>query len=284
MINGFIKIDKETDFTSKDVDKLIKKELDLPKDGHLGTLDPFATGLLIVAINEATKVLPLIKDEEKEYIATLKLGETTDSLDITGKVTATKEVPLLTRESINDVFKSFLGETLQVPPEYCARHINGIRAYKLVRKGDEVNLPPSTVNISKLDLLLFDNKNKEITFLAKVSKGTYIRSLGRDIAVKLGTLGYLKELRRISIGKYDLINSVKVKNVTYDSIIPIEQFVPDTPVIELKGKDFFTAKNGGPLTISNASPYIFLKGEGKLLAIYQKKGKQFISYKGFQHD
>jgi len=284
MINGFLTIDKEREFTSRDVDSLIKRELDVKKDGHLGTLDPFATGLLIVAINEATKVLSLVNDDTKEYEAVLKLGEETDTLDCTGKVIKESSIPNLSPEEIQNVLISFKGKSNQNPPIFSAKHIDGRRAYSLARGGDEVNLPPLPIEIFDISLMEYNSTAQEVSFRVSVSKGTYIRALGRDIASRLNTVGYLTSLRRTRIGNIDLSKAVKVREVKSQDVISISDFLPDIPSLEVKDKTLFAVLNGNPVHLNETAPFVFLKSSNVLLSVYQRKDNEYISYRGFKHE
>lgn len=286
MLSGYIKIDKEEKFTSSDVDNIVKKRLNTKKVGHNGTLDPFATGLLIIGVNDATKSFTLLEEDEKEYVASLKLGATTSTLDKDSEIIEEKEVPDLTSETIKEKLDTFLGEQEQVPPIYSARHVNGVHAYTLARLGVDFSLPATKINIKEIELLNFDKENNIITFKAVVSKGTYIRVLGADIAKRLNTIGYLLSLRRTRIGSITLENSVKVKEVTENDLIPVFEFYKHIPHLICDEELAFRIKNGQTIKGLNYTStfLIMIDQSNNTLAIYKKDNHVYRCYKGFRHD
>ncbi len=285
MISGFIKIDKEQDYTSADVDAIVKKRLNVKKAGHLGTLDPFATGLLLVGINEATKLTTIMHDGDKEYIATLKLGQITSSLDTETEIIETREVPSLSKKQIDEVMHSFLGKQSQIPPLYSARHYKGIKAYHLAREGSKIELPSMDIEIHELECLSYDEKKQELIFRTVVSKGTYIRVLGKDIACRLGTIGYLTSLRRTRIGDIDLTGAIKVKEVTYDHLFSLTAFNPEIKKYECDEDLSFRIKNGQTIKgLPEEDEFLFMMEKEKLLAIYKKDGHVYRCYKGIRND
>lgn len=284
MISGFIKVDKEVDFTSSDVDRVIKKRLDVKTAGHLGTLDPFATGLLIVAINDACKLTSLFPDGEKEYIATLQLGEETPSLDTETEVNQKEEVRNCSIDEINEVLHSFLGKQKQTPPLYSAKHYKGKKAYYLAREGSKITLPEIDIDIKEISLVSYDDTNKILIFKTTVSKGTYIRVLGKDIAHRLNTIGYLTALRRTKIGDITLEGSVKAKDATIDNLFDITAFHSEIKKIQCDDTLAFRVKNGQTLKLDEIDEYLFMMKENKLLALYKKDGHVYHCYKGMKHE
>lgn len=208
-MDGLILIDKKEGVTSYDAVMLAKRIFHTRKVGHCGTLDPFASGLLIIGINQATKVMTFLEHDYKEYLATIKLGTSTDTYDITGKVINESVINKVNEEQILEVLESFKGEIKQIPPIYSSIHIDGKKAYEYARNNQEVTLPEREVTILDLKLLSFDEES--ISIYVKCSRGTYIRTLGVDIAKKLNNDGCLSSLRRISIGgiKVENANSYK---------------------------------------------------------------------------
>ncbi len=196
---------KPTGWTSFDVVKKVRGIIREKKVGHGGTLDPFAEGVLIVGTGKDTKTLNDISNQSKSYIATLTLGFSTDTLDLTGKTLEKSTVPELTEHRISDVLSSFLGEQKQIPPMYSAKKIKGVRLYKLARKDITVEREPSIITIHSLELV--KTAVPELTFKVECSKGTYVRVLGDDIAKKLGTLGHLSYLQRSGVGDYTVKDS-----------------------------------------------------------------------------
>lgn len=208
-MNGILNIDKPAGITSFDVVRKIRYLTGVKKVGHSGTLDPFATGVLLVFIGrEATKNISKFADMEKEYYAKIKLGEKTDTADLTGKVIKEVLIPELSISQIESVFQNFIGKIQQIPPMYSAVKKNGIRLYKLARKGEIIEREPRIVEIKELKLQKYEEPFLE--FSALVSKGTYIRTLAEDIAEKLGTVGHLVELRRIRIGDFHIKDALKL--------------------------------------------------------------------------
>ena len=215
-MDGFIFIDKKADAMSSKVDGDVKHLFNTARVGHVGTLDPFATGLLILGVNKATKGITFFDDFDKEYIATIKLGIETDSMDIDGKEISRKEVPNLSKDKIEEVLNSFLGKSKQLPPMTSAIKINGTALYKLAHKGKEIDRPLRDIEIYEIELL--DYKNDEITFRALVSKGTYMRVLGSDIAKKLGTVGHLSSLRRTKVGPFSVTEVNRIEDISDKSL------------------------------------------------------------------
>ena len=215
-MDGFIFLDKSEGYTSTSCGNRLKGILHTKKIGHVGTLDPFATGLLIIGVNKGTKAITFFDDFAKEYIATIKLGVATDSMDLTGKEIERKSVPSLSLDKFDTVLKSFLGKSKQLVPMTSAVHVDGQKLYKLAHQGKEVDRPLRDIEIFDIEVL--DLKGDELTFKAVVSKGTYIRVLGSDIANKLGTVGHLSQLRRTKVGPFDVKDAIKMEDVSDKSL------------------------------------------------------------------
>lgn len=205
-----ILIDKDAEWTSFDVVAKLRRILRIKKIGHAGTLDPLATGLLIVCIGRpATKLINEYQNSSKTYHTTIKLGASTASLDAETPETVFAEIPKeITTDVIQQIMQEFIGEIDQIPPMYSALKKNGIPLYRQARKGIKEEILPRTISIHKLDLIDFDGTY--LSFSVQCSKGTYIRSLARDIAEKLGTVGYITELRRISSGEYLVSDAIRI--------------------------------------------------------------------------
>ncbi len=281
-LSGFVLIDKDSGMSSSFVDGRVKRKLSVRKAGHLGTLDPFATGLLVVAVGEATKALTLLPDDIKSYEAVLKLGEEKDTMDLTGNTVSEAEVPDIDEEKIIEVLLSFLGDSKQTPPSFSAVHLNGVRAYYLARNGEEFSLPQRNVHIEEIDLISYDRETKEITFTCTVSKGTYVRVLASDIAKKLGTVGYLSSLRRTRVSDMYVKDAKKLDLLTPEDIIPIEKLT-GIEVVQVSGRYVTRARNGNTLDIDSDSEFILVKQGNIELAIYRKEEKFFKCYRGFAH-
>ena len=211
-MDGIILINKEKKYTSHDVVAKVKKILKV-KVGHTGTLDPNATGILPLLLGNATKISKYLINHNKEYIAELKLGVKTDTADGEGKVIAEKQVNLEEifeniNESIQQILNSFVGKTLQKPPMYSAIKVNGKKLYEYARKNEKVK--SRQIEIYKMELIKLDLKENIIKFKVRCSKGTYIRTLCEDIAEKLNTYGYMKELQRTEVGDFKIENAITI--------------------------------------------------------------------------
>lgn len=205
-----INLNKPIGWTSFDVCKKVKSITKEKKVGHGGTLDPFASGVLVVGTGKDTKKLKDVSDEKKTYDATLLLGETTDTLDLEGKVIKRRKVPILSEKTIKDALILFLGDYCQTPPMYSAKKVAGRKLYEYARKNIKVEREPVMLKIFSISLNNFDEKN--ISFSVECSKGTYVRVLAKDIAERLGTIGYLISLTRTKVGNYTLIKSQSIES------------------------------------------------------------------------
>jgi tRNA pseudouridine55 synthase len=213
MDGGFILINKPTGITSHDVVDKLREITKIKKIGHAGTLDPFATGLLILGIGrEFTKKLSIFQKKDKEYIATLKLGAESDTFDKEGKIVEKKIEKIPERKEIEEVLKNFLGEIEQIPPSFSAKKIKGKKFYELARKGIKVKPKPQKVKIYEISILEY--KFPYLKIKVKCSSGTYIRSLANDIGEKLGCGAYVEELIRTKIGEFSIENAVELSKLT----------------------------------------------------------------------
>lgn len=253
-INGWLIIDKPRDMGSTDVVNQTRRLLDANKNGHTGTLDPFATGVLPIAFGEATKLIPFVTDGDKEYEFILKFGVETNTDDTEGEIVKTSE-KIPSKEEILNILPEFIGKITQIPPAYSAIKIDGKRAYKLARAGQEVKIPERTIEIYYLEYL---NQISPDSFSFRVgcSKGTYIRTLGKDIALKLGTVGHLTELRRTKCANFSLEDTIlleNLKNMVYEeerlkSLLPIETSLRDIAEIAVSEEDAAKLKHGQGLS------------------------------------
>ena len=209
--DSVISIWKNSGMTSFDVIRKVKSQIGNIKIGHCGTLDPFAEGILILCLGSSTKNISKYTNYEKEYVATIILGEETDTLDKTGKIINKKEVPDLSEKNVEEKIESFKGETLQIPPYFSALKFQGMRLYDFARQDIFIRKKPRMISID--DIKLLELKNNELKIYVKCSKGTYIRSLARDIAYKLDTVGHLISLKRIAVGPYSEKNALKIEEV-----------------------------------------------------------------------
>ena len=203
-----LNIYKPKGITSFGVVKKIRKIVGEKKVGHGGTLDPFAEGVLIIGTGSDTKELKKITNTDKAYTASIELGKTTATLDLEGDVIEKKKIPRLSESKINKVLESFLGPSMQTTPMFSAKKIGGVKLYELARKNIIVDREPAQINISDISLINFNGTN--IVFTVSCSKGTYIRVLGKEIAEKLDTVGYLNSLIRTRVGEYLIDQSVSL--------------------------------------------------------------------------
>jgi tRNA pseudouridine55 synthase len=210
---GFILINKPAGITSHDVVDKLREITKIKRIGHAGTLDPFATGLLILGIGrEFTKKLSIFQKKDKEYIATLRLGAESDTFDKEGKIVEKKVEKIPERKEVEEVLKSFLGEIEQIPPVFSAKKIKGKKLYELARKGIKVQPKPQKVKIYEISILEY--KFPYLKIKVKCSSGTYIRSLANDIGKKLGCGAYVEELVRTKIGEFSLKSAVELSKLS----------------------------------------------------------------------
>ncbi len=278
-MDGIFLINKEVDWTSRDVVNYISHRFQTKKVGHVGTLDPFATGLLIVLIGKATKIAPYLENQEKKYRATLTLGADTDTLDLKGKVVRSYAVPNLDEAKIKSVLQSFIGEIEQEVPKYSAVKWKGQELYKYARQEQFVPTIKRTITIKEIHLISFDDHN--ITFEVICSKGTYIRQLGQDIAHRLQTGGYLSSLERIAIGKFSVEEATRVKNVQKEQLFSIKEGLSHLPIIMVDDAQARDIRNGRPIAYESDEPLLFaIDREESPLAILAKNDKVYLVKRG----
>jgi len=274
-------VNKPKDFTSRDVVNKLTHIFHTKKIGHTGTLDPIATGVLACCIDEDTKLVEILTSDQKEYIATMKLGIETDTLDITGNTINTKEFNV-NKELIVNTLNSFLGETMQEVPLYSAIKINGKKLYEYAREGIEVELPKHKINIYEIELLEYNNDL--IKFRVLVSKGTYIRSLIRDIAHKLNTVGTMTDLIRTKQGNFRIEDSYtleEIENGNYKTITR-EEVLSYLESYDIDDKEYQSIKNGNLLPNKYTNDIVSLKYNNKIVALYQKYEKDNNFYKPYK--
>lgn len=268
MVNGSLLINKEIGFTSRQEVNRISHILGEKKAGHIGTLDPFADGLLIVLLGSSTKISPFLEVMDKTYKATLKLGKKTNTGDLTGEVVEEKKVPVLTAEKIQEILNNFIGEQTQIPPMYSALKVDGKELYKYAREGIEIKRKERIINI--YDIKLISYIDDEITFEAKVSKGTYIRTLGEDIAEKLGTVGHLTKLTRLAVGPYKIENSKRSTDISFNDLIPVEKMLENYPSFFVEGELQKKALNGMHFRLPINEKMVVLKDSDGVIAMYER--------------
>ena len=272
-MNGLLIINKEKDCTSRDVVNSISKILGTKKVGHTGTLDPMATGVLVICVGKCTKLVDMITSDSKEYVAGVKLGVLTDTLDTTGNVLKSESVNF-SRDEIVNVLNSMVGSYLQEVPIYSAVKVNGKKLYEYARNGIDVELPKRMVEIKSIELVSdIEYIDGTVNFSIKclVSKGTYIRSLVRDIASKLGTIGVMSSLERTKQGKFTIDDAYSLNDIENGNykLIDIGTYFDDMYKVvvddDLK-KDILNGK-----LLDNVYEYdkiLFVDRDNKVLAIY----------------
>lgn len=280
-MDNIIVVNKDKDYTSRDVVNVIGKIFNTKKVGHTGTLDPLATGVLIVCMNKALKVVDLITASNKEYIAKVVLGIDTDTLDITGNIINECKTDVNV-DMVKSVLNSFVGKSIQEVPKYSAVKVNGKKLYEYARNGIDVELPKREIQIFDIELIsdidIVDG-HQEFSFRVKVSKGTYIRSLIRDIGVKLGCFACMKELTRTKQGKFSIDKSYTlndIKNGNY-KLLNIKDVI-DIEKVVVSDDMLFKIKNGMILDkffISDKALILDNKGnEIGIYKIYDKDSKK----------
>ncbi|MCI8362020.1 MAG: tRNA pseudouridine(55) synthase TruB [Clostridia bacterium] len=245
-------INKPKGYTSHDVVSKVKKILNIKKVGHTGTLDPNATGVLPLLLNDSTKLSKYLIEHDKEYEVILKLGIKTDTADTEGNIIEEKEVQNISIEQIEERLKNFIGKQEQYPPMYSAIKVNGKKLYEYARNGEKVEIKPRSIEIYNINLINFNNKENEIYFKVSCSKGTYIRSLCEDIAKKLNTIGYMKELNRTKVGRFkieDAITLEKLENSAERKILSMQELLNQLPIINLNEKQIEKFINGVQISV-----------------------------------
>lgn len=271
-MNGIILIDKPKEYTSHDVVSIIKR-ISKEKVGHTGTLDPNATGVLPLLIGKATGISKYLINHDKTYIATLKLGLKTDTADIEGNIIEEKEVPELSEEIVIKSLNSMIGKQIQVPPMYSAIKVNGKKLYEYARQGKTVEIKGRNIEIYDMKLLELNLKEAEVIFEISCSKGTYIRTVCENVAEKLSTVGYMKELRRIKVGEFNIKDSIGIEevknneNLLEEKIITIEKFFENKEKIELNDKELQLFLNGVMLTKQNVEGLYRIYNNDKFIGL-----------------
>lgn len=210
-MDNILIIDKPSGMTSHDVVDFARKRLGIKKVGHCGTLDPMATGVLVLLLDKATKLSAKLSSDEKEYVCVMELGSSTDTQDASGRILRTGDTAGLTEDIVKEVLLSFKGEQEQVPPMVSAKHHKGVRLYKLARRGIEVERQPRLIKIKEIEFITMSGK--DVRFRVTCSKGTYIRTLCHDIGEKLGSGAHMKQLRRTRSGNYHIADALKLEEL-----------------------------------------------------------------------
>lgn len=242
-------VNKETGFTSQNVVSKVKKILEIKKAGHIGTLDPLATGVLPILIGDATKLSKYLMEHDKTYIATIQLGQKRDTGDEEGKVIEEAKVTPFDKLAVENLFQKLQGKQMQIPPQYSAVKIKGKKLYEYARAGEKVEIPAREIEIYGMKCLSINLEQNQITFEVSCSKGTYIRVLCEDIAQELNTVGYMKFLQRIAVDKFKIDNAVKLEDLTQENIIPVEKLCEKYERIDFDARKLELFLNGVRLTV-----------------------------------
>lgn len=277
-MNGIIVVNKEENYTSRDIVNIVSKALKTKKVGHTGTLDPMATGVLVICVEKATKLVEILMDHDKEYIAEVCLGVNTDTLDITGNILNEEDINI-SKEDIVNVLDSYIKTYDQEVPVYSAVKVKGKKLYEYARNNKEVKLPKKKVTIHDIkligDVVYKDNKTY-FKIKTRVSKGTYIRSLIRDIGKSLNTYGCMTSLIRTRVGDFSISDAISLDDIKNNNIkmmdtkLALTNYKQVTTDTKLENK----IKNGSIIpNIYNEEEVLFLDQNGNLLALYKKYDK-----------
>ena len=307
MITGIINVYKEAGYTSRDAVSRLTGILRQQTIGHTGTLDPDAEGVLPMCVGRATKLCEYLTDHDKKYEAVIKFGIATDTEDMTGKIIESTDFDdkwyenALTEENLNKVIKSFIGKQLQTPPMYSAKRVNGKRLYELAREGRVIERKPCEITVYDIKITDINVSYREATILISCSKGTYIRTLCKDIGESIGSKAAMKRLLRTETGEFSLKDSHKLDEIEeyvkmgklQEILIPIEKVFKDLPKINVKGHASILLDNGGSFEAKDTdydckkvrplSKFRMYNKDGEFKAVYyfDEKSEKFKVYKMF---
>jgi tRNA pseudouridine55 synthase len=276
---GVLLIDKPEGPTSHDVVSAARRALRTRRVGHAGTLDPFATGLLLLCVGSATRLAEYVTALDKRYTATMRLGQTTSTDDPTGEITATSDAWRgIEREDVERALKALEGEQMQLPPAYSAKKVGGERSYRLARRGQAVALAPVRVGVRRIDVLDFNPP--DAVFEVGCSSGTYVRSLARDAGAALGCHAHLRGLRRTAIGSFSVKDAIPLADLdagtALDALLPAGAAVAHLPQIELPADDAHRLMLGQRLLVRNGAPAeadaAAAVHDGRLIAVVEIRG------------
>lgn len=283
---GFLNIYKPKGLTSHDVVARLRKITKVRQIGHTGTLDPFATGVLPICIGKATRLIEYLEDD-KEYLATVQFGKNTATYDLEGEITATFDKKV-TEEDVKNALKDFEGEISQIPPIYSAIKVNGKKLYDYARQGQDIEIKPRKVTISKIELKEFDKTSQSAKITVACSKGTYIRSIAYDLGAKLGCGGYLTALDRTKAGKFQVNTAIKLEDLTEVSQIVENLINPldmlNIPIHNLSENEREKVSHG--MSICNSdfpdSDIVILSYGGRIYAIGKVEQNKILVKKVFE--
>jgi tRNA pseudouridine55 synthase len=299
-VDGWVILDKPLEMTSTQAVNVVRRLFDAQKAGHGGTLDPLATGILPIALGEATKTVPYVMDGTKTYRFTLKFGEQRTTDDAEGEVIARSDVRP-SKAEIEAALPHFIGLIDQVPPQFSAIKVGGERAYDLARDGETVDLAPRQIRIFDFRLIGFVNPD-EAVFEVKSGKGAYMRSLGRDLALHLGSRGHISALRRLSVGGFteekaislDALKSLGHIPAAFEHLLPIETALDDIPALALSATEAIRLRSGQPVGLLHRQDrdrfreftpggMVCAMSEGKLIALTRYEAGELVPVRVINH-
>jgi tRNA pseudouridine55 synthase len=262
-------VDKPAGLTSHDVVQRVRRVLATRAVGHTGTLDPFATGLLVVLVGRATRLARFIEAEPKEYLATARLGVATETDDLTGTpIGAPVEAGWLEEGAVRSALASFVGRQIQRPPRYSAKHVDGERSYRLARRGKGVD--PADVPVTVHQAVLVRWSAPDVTFRVTVSPGTYVRAIARDLGQRLEVGGHLTALRRETIGGLSVADAVSLDQLTRAALVPVRAVLRHLPAVELDEPSRVAVSHGRPVPAADGPEgHVALLHAGEVVAVAQ---------------
>ena len=250
VVSGVLVVDKPVGLTSHDVVQIIRRGTGIRRAGHTGTLDPRASGVLVVLIGPAVRLSEYVSASDKRYQATIRLGSSTDTFDAEGRITSSASVENISEEQFEEILDQYVGEIEQVPPPYSAIKVGGRKAYEMARDGEEVNLVPRVIQVYSLELLEWDSPEAVVDVFC--SSGTYVRSLANDLGNALGVGAHLVGLRRTKSGRFTLRDAVPLRRLQesfiagdwYKYLIPAAEALAEWPMVELDGDQVELVRHG----------------------------------------
>jgi tRNA pseudouridine55 synthase len=259
MVSGVLVVDKPVGLTSHDVVQIIRRGTGIRRAGHTGTLDPRASGVLVILLGPAVRLSEYVSASDKRYQATLRLGSSTDTYDAEGRITDTYPPVSLTEEQFNDILQTFVGEMEQVPPPFSAIKVKGRKAYEMAREGEEINLAPRLINVYSLEILEW--APPEVVIDVYCSSGTYIRSLANDLGKAMDSGAHLVALRRTKSGRFTLRDAVQMRRLQesfdagnwYRFLIPAAEALTDWPMVELDADQVELIRHGHRIPASDGA-------------------------------
>lgn len=259
VVSGVLVVDKPVGYTSHDVVQIIRRGTGIRRAGHTGTLDPRASGVLVILVGPAVRLSEYVSASDKRYQATIRLGTSTDTYDSEGSITGSASVEEISLDQFDEILHQFIGEINQIPPPYSAVKVKGRKAYEMARKGEEVTLEPRTINVYSLELLEWDPPEAVVDVFC--SSGTYVRSLANDLGLALGCGAHLIGLRRTKSGRFTLRDAVPLRRLQesfqagdwYKYLIPAAEALSDWPLVELTPDEVELVRHGHRIPAADGS-------------------------------